>query len=1092
MSDKTENITGWGKNNSEEFLDRRGELDVGGERFLRDIFDAITDGIMVLDRKHNIIKANMWMEERYPGELPLEGKKCYRLHHNKDEPCPWCPVPESRRSGRKCTRIIARPGPDNPERWLELSTYPGRDEDGNIIGVVEYVKDISALKRTELALQGSEVRLRSILESSPDCITVTDLDGNITDCNVATLRLLGASRREELMGKNCFGFFSGEYGEKARRNTIKTIQSGGIRNVEYNLTRIDGSEVAVELSASVLRNEEGDPTGLVTVTRDITERKKAEQQLSFQAMLLDQIEDKVTATDLDGKITYVNQAECRALDRSWRDIIGESVESFGDDPEKGATQREIIETTITEGKWRGEVVNYAGDGREIILDSRTQLIRDKEGNPVGMVGISTDITGRKAIEEERENYLGELKFIADIMMKINRPDDIDEMCCVIGEAVHSVNPESYVTVSLYDRSADSIRIRSISGMDEYYQGVSQILGGDPISATAIPNDLDESEFMTDTGKIEKIPGGIYGLTNRRISRDKCERVEKILGVKECYAVIIAPAGNPMGDISILTTKEDEIKYKSAIETLARHFSVLLQRKWARDDLKEKEELLINVLESMREGILVLDTGFCYTYWNRSMEGISGLPREKALGKKAWEAFPFLEKNIKSAMESAMMGEVITDEELKYRLPEGGSGWTVESYYPLRDTEGNISGIVGVIEDITDKKKNRDEKEKLEKQLQRAQKLETIGTLAGGIAHDFNNILTPILGYTDMALSSVPESDPIHRDLEEIFNGANRARDLVRQILTFSRQSESEKKPLNLSVIVKEALKLMRSSIPSTIQIRSIIDPSCGKILADATQMHQLIVNLCTNAFQAMEDRGGVLTVELKQANIDSSKAGYYHNLNEGEYLKLSVMDTGEGMSQKTMERVFEPFFTTKEAGKGTGMGLSIVHGIVKGHNGEVTFSSIKGEGSTFTVYLPVMKGEQEVEEESMESLPGGDESIMLVDDDRLVSGVLSKILSRLGYSVEVNNSSVDALGSFRRNPDGYDLVITDLTMPDMTGTGLAERLGECDPGIPVILITGYGDKIPDDTGKGSTIREVIAKPVRMHHLASKVREVLDS
>ena len=382
----------------------------------------------------------------------------------------------------------------------------------------------------------------------------------------------------------------------------------------------------------------------------------------------------------------------------------------------------------------------------------------------------------------------------------------------------------------------------------------------------------------------------------------------------------------------------------------------------------------------------------------------------------------------------------------------------------------------------------------ESQLQQVMKLQAIGTLAGGIAHDFNNILFPIVGYTELTLDDVPEGSQASQNLREVLKAANRAKELVQQILTFSRQNGQERKPLKVQSLIKEALKLLRATIPSTIEIKSAIEDECGFVEGDPTQIHQVIMNLCTNAYHALQDTdtGGKIEVSLKEVQLGYDETLLKSGMDIGRHLELIVKDNGHGMPPQVMERIFEPYFTTKEQGKGTGLGLSVIHGIIKNHGGDITVHSEPGSGATFSVYLPIIN-DIEVEKEPIETakLGIGNERILLIDDEEQIIDLERRILERLGYKVTSKMDGDQALKEFSAHPDGFDLVITDMTMPKMTGDRLAQKLMQINPQIPVILCTGFNEAITEEKALAMGIEKFVMKPVVKEELAYTVRTVLD-
>jgi signal transduction histidine kinase/ActR/RegA family two-component response regulator len=381
----------------------------------------------------------------------------------------------------------------------------------------------------------------------------------------------------------------------------------------------------------------------------------------------------------------------------------------------------------------------------------------------------------------------------------------------------------------------------------------------------------------------------------------------------------------------------------------------------------------------------------------------------------------------------------------------------------------------------------------ERQLQQAMKLQAIGTLAGGIAHDFNNILSPIVGYTELTMDDIPEDSQARKYLERILKATNRAKELVQQILMFSRQNCQERKPLKVQNLIKEALKLLRATIPATVEINCDVDQDCGPIMGDPTQIHQVIMNLCTNAYHAMQETGGSLDVSLKEIDISYEQTMERLGMKLGKHLQLTVKDAGHGMEPEVLERIFEPYYTTKEQGKGTGLGLSVIDGIVKNHGGDITVSSQPGKGAVFNIYLPVID-HIDVETESSETTiaANGGERILLIDDEEQIIDFEQQILERLGYKVTSKTDSEEALVEFAAQPDQFDLVLTDMTMPKMTGDQLARKMMDIKPEIPVILCTGFNEAITEEKALAMGIDKFVMKPIVKDKLANTIRAVLDN
>ena len=509
------------------------------------------------------------------------------------------------------------------------------------------------------------------------------------------------------------------------------------------------------------------------------------------------------------------------------------------------------------------------------------------------------------------------------------------------------------------------------------------------------------------------------------------------------------------------------------------------RRQAEETLKESENSYRTIFENTGTATVILEEDTTISLANTEFETITGYTQEEIEGKKSWTEFVVKEDLERMAAQHSLrrIDAAASHKNYEFRL--------VDKAGQIKDIFLNIDMIPGTkksvasLQDITYRKV-------LESQLRQAQKMEAIGTLAGGIAHDFNNILSAIMGYTDMALGKLDKESPLQRYLDQVYKAGERARDLVEQIITFSRQSEDKLRPLRISPIVKEVLKLLRAFLPSTIQIHQKIQSDPDTVLTDPTHIHQILMNLCTNAAHAMRGEKGVLSITLLPVDIKPDGVFTPHDLAPGTYLKLTVSDTGVGIDPGIMERIFDPFFTTKKPGEGTGLGLSVVYGIVKRCGGTITVKSEVRSGTEFHVYLPVLTDMGEEQEARVEApVPGGKEHILFVDDEEVLVELGIGMLTGLGYDVVGRTDSLEALELFGASPDGFDLVITDMTMPNMTGIELARELMRIRPAIPVILCTGFSEAITPERVKSAGLRELILKPIIHRRIAQAVRRALD-
>ena len=533
---------------------------------------------------------------------------------------------------------------------------------------------------------------------------------------------------------------------------------------------------------------------------------------------------------------------------------------------------------------------------------------------------------------------------------------------------------------------------------------------------------------------------------------------------------------------IFYTTEIEHRIKMQMQTNQLLENEIRDRKQKQEALRESEEKYRTVLEATPDPVVVYNMEGKVIYFNQAFTNVFGWPLEERLGKKMDLFVPE-----KAWTETRMMiGKVLSG--------EGFSGVETHRYnhrkqiIPVsisgaiyKGKNDNPIGSIITLRDTSDKKR-------MESQLQQSQKMEAIGTLAGGIAHDFNNILAGILGYSELLLADLPSDASVRNKVEAIHSSGERARDLVSQILAYSRKDEQVRSPIEMHLVIKDALKLLRPAIPATIDIQTQISSDC-QILGDPSRVHQIIMNLCTNAFQSMLESGGTLKIKLSRIEVVDKAVGA--SVPAGTYGILTISDTGVGIPAENLERIFDPYFTTKEKGKGTGLGLAAVHGIVKSHGGTILVESHTGIGTSFEVYLPLALERSDTGVQFDSQIIGGQERILVVDDEHDILEIEKEALKRLGYMVTAKDNAHEALKLFTSQPDQFDLVITDMTMPNMAGDKLADELLKIRSDLPVILCTGYSELISKEKAAALGIKGFLMKPISVKDLANMIRNVLD-
>ncbi len=772
-------------------------------------------------------------------------------------------------------------------------------------------------------------------------------------------------------------------------------------------------------------------------------RVRPEESADYLAAIVDSSDDAIIGKTLEGTITSWNRAAERIYGYSAKEIIGRSVAILMPPDTSDDFSRILEKIARSERVDHYETLRKRKDGKLIWVSLSVSPIRNRAAEVVGAATIARDITEQRRLEEElrqaREWFKVTLQSIGDAVIATDSSG-----------AIAFLNEVGAKLTGWLPEQAEG------KPLGEVFQVINE--------KSRKPAENIVQRVLRD--------GRVINLANHTVllARDGRE-----IPIEDSAAPIKDSSGNLIGVVLV--------------------FHDVIDRRRAEDKLKNSRALLEDMERLTRVGGWEYDCATRRVGWTEEVYRIHGVSSSTYDPNdfKRYLAFysPEDQRAVREAFKRVVAQGESFDLELSLVKATGEKIW-VRTIGQSEERNGRVVRVYGNIMDITERKRLEEEQSRVRAQLRQAQKMEALGTLAGGIAHDFNNVLGIILGYTEMTKSALDAQSPLVESLDEVLKASNRARELVKQILAFSRRSEQQKMALQLGLVVKEAMRILRPSLPSTIEIDSkSLSKAC--VLADPTQMHQVLMNLCTNAAHAMQDNGGVLMVRLR--DVEMAEISDRQNVPPGKYVELSVGDTGNGIDPTIMELIFDPFFTTKEVGEGTGLGLSVVHGIVKSHGGEIRVESVKGEGSTFSVLIPALEntaGEQEKKRPDV-CVPRGRERVLVVDDEPALAKMIKKMLEKQGYDVVSCTNGVEALEVFRNPPSetGFDLVITDMTMPHCTGAELARELLEIRPSLPVVLMTGFSNKIDSELAKSLGISSFLMKPVTMEDLTTVVRKALD-
>ncbi|HEB68676.1 MAG TPA: PAS domain S-box protein [Desulfobulbus sp.] len=1031
----------------------------------------------------------------------------------------------------------------NGNRMIAWHNTVLTDCDHRVCGMLSTGEDITARKLAEKDLRRSEERFRRLVDHAADALFIYDMEGRFIDVNKQACVSLGYPRRELLtLGVSDI---DADFPEQRVEATIEHIlDTEGPTVVHGRHRHKDGHVFPVEIKIDVL--DRGGKPLFVAIARDISERKTNEEryrQLFERAPLAYQ------SLDETGCILEVNQAWLATFGYCREEVLGHHVTEFLC-PNSRQLLLQQFPLSLETRSFSGIDFTIKNKDGSTTLVELTGRIFSGPGNAVRTHCILTDVGWRRKIELELEQSRALLEGIflsapIGIGLVVDRTfqwlnkrfstitgyEDKElagqNVRCLYAdeEEFLRVGREKYEQMSTrkdHTGSVEALMRRKDSSLFPALLSSTPLDPADPDKGVVFTmmdisrQKADQQQLQQATEEWEKTFDAIKDIITiqdpdmRIIRANKAGREirpgknSSPVG-RHCYTLLFGRR-KPCEGCPVEATARDGQPHSKLMcyQGIDSRFEVScapitdkqgrLQRlvHVARDvsDLVQAENeraRLMTAIDQASECVCITNDQGYIQYVNPAFMQKLGKKTEQLHGEQLCRVADWEENESIRAMREAVrqgrgwsghLRRLATDETI---LEEK------VSVSPVRDKEGRLINFVAISRDIS-------REAALEGRLHQAMKMEAIGTLAGGIAHDFNNILSAVLGYAEMVNLQLRPDDPLRQDVGQIIAAGNRAAELVNQILTFSRKEEEDLRPAKLQFVVKEALKLLRSSFPTTIELRQDIDSTCSSVLADPTRIHQVLMNLCTNAKQAMGEHGGILQVSLKELARESVESfNHPPSIEQGRWLDLMVSDTGSGMESHIKEKIFDPFFTTKEKGEGTGLGLSVVHGIVKSHGGEISVQSQPGKGSTFHVYLPVI--DRELKEDIKvvhSSLPRGHERILLVDDEPLLVDIIGRTLTSLGYFVSSFTDSRVALEQFLDHADEIDLIVTDMTMPQLTGIELAQRVLAVSPGMPIILCTGYSEYISADQAREVGVREFVAKPVDNKTLAEVVRKVLDA
>jgi two-component system, cell cycle sensor histidine kinase and response regulator CckA len=910
---------------------------------------------------------------------------------------------------------------------------PILDETGECAFLLYSSQDVTAAVRAEQARRESEEKFATVFREAPVWIVISDAStSECLEVNDAALQASGF-RREEVIGHT--GAELNWIRAEDRARLLKEMQAQGrVVDMEMKFRAKDGRELYGLVSCAPIAI--GDRACTLSVTIDITARRQVETALheseeKFAKAFL-ACPDAMSVHELEsGRYVDVNEGFLRLFGAKREDVVGRTALELGlwVDP---AERQGFVNRLRREGRVRNfRVTVRVKDGRSRICELSAELIEvgGRPHNVTVLNDITESLEAERDLRESQEKFAKAFRVSPDIM------------------AITEFETGRYVDVNeAHERLFGFTREES--------------LGRSPVELGLVPKATREEL--------------VHML--QRDGRVKDFRVE---------------ARNRRGEQVILLLSAERIRVGGR-DCVLRCSHDITEQVHAEQALRASEEKFAKAFRASPYALTISEmaTGR-YVDVNGGFEQLSGYTREEVIGRTSLELNLWVDPAEREALVRRLQEKgAVRGLELTFRAKDGRVVSALCNCEPIE--VAGVACLLNVLEDTTERRKSDEQKASLEAQLRQNQKLESLGTLAGGIAHDFNNILTAIIINQELALMDIDQPGDLRRRLAEIGQASGRAKELVRQILTFSRQQTHERLRQHLQMIIREALGLLRASLPATLEIKQELSPEAPPVLADASQIHQVVMNLCTNAAHAMCDRPGCITVRLTPRQVDEAACLALPGLKPGRYAWLSVTDTGHGMDASVLARIFEPFFTTKGPGEGTGLGLPMVHGIVRDHEGAIFVQSSPGNGTNFDLYFPeAVETTTEARVVQMGILPGRGEIVLVVDDEEAICEAVGAMLSRIGYRVQTFTDPQLALEHFRRSPSMFNLLLTDRTMPRMSGPQLIAKVRDWWPGLPALLMSGLTNTNANEGEAPGAEYGLVAKPIDIIDLSRAVRRMLD-